>query len=299
MPSDTDMNDLHHGLYLQNGPSYLGEMAQPSHALEYAVAAEKAGWDGVFLADAFGEEESFFDPIVTLSAIASRTNRIKLGTWITPVPRRQPWQLALDLATLDELSDGRVILGAGLGAPWNYESTGLGYQPNRLGDKYDEALEIITRLWSGDVVSYEGEYFSITDMQLPVIPVQRPRIPIWLGFWWPNKKPVRRAANWDGVMPYGPSFYGADGVQGEQPTGSMEQEVTDMVTYYREVAQSPGEILLPLDVPEAPADIVDLYRDLDVTWTLTTNLLEPDSHQLNIERIQQGPPSTSPENDPH
>lgn len=284
-------DQLKHGLYLQNGPAYLEELLKPSYAVEYATAAENAGWDGVFMADAFGEEESFFDPVVTHSAIAEATDRIKLGTWITPIPRRQPWQVALDFATLDEISDGRVFVGTGLGAPWNYESTGIGYDPATLGDRYDEALDIIVDLWSGGTVSYSGDHFEINDMELPITPVQEPRIPIMNGFWWPNKRPLHRAAEWDGIMPYAPSFYGQEGIQGEPVTGSMVEEITDIISYYEEVADQPGDILIPIDVPGAPEDIVDQCESLGVTWTLTTTLLTDESHAENLDRISEGPPA--------
>lgn len=287
----TKADELRHALYLQNAPHYLEDVAKPSNAVEYGIAAEEAGWDGVFMADALGGSgQTYFDPINTLASIAARTDRIRLGTWIIPVPRRQPWQVASELAVLDELSNGRVIFGAGLGAPWNYEVTGLGYEPRELGGQYDEALEIITELWTGDSVSYDGEYFTIDEMQLAVTPEQDPRIPILLGCWWPNKKPLQRAANWDGIMPAAPSFYGSDGVQGEPITGTIEEELADILAYYRDVADEPGDILLPIDVPEAPPDFLETCEESGATWTLTTTLLEADSHEANLERIEQGPP---------
>ena len=291
MTVPTTADDLKHGLFLQNAPSYIDDLATPSNAVAYAIAAEQAGWDGVFLADAFGSrEQTFVDPWITHASIAARTERISLGTWITPVPRRQPWQLASELATLDELSAGRVILGAGLGAPWNYETTGIGYEPAILGERYDEALEIIVELWKGEPVTYDGTHFTLDGLQLPITPVQEPRIPIVMGCWWPNRKPFRRAGEWDGIMPAAPSFYGSEGVQGEPITGTIEEEVSEMLTYYREGAANPGEIIMPIDVPEAPADFVETCRDQGMTWTLTTSLLESDSHEANLERIREGPP---------
>src|SRR4030095_971038 len=84
--------------------------------------AESAGWDGVFIADGIAlEAENFpafpwFDPWVVLAAMAMRTTRVRIGTIITPLPRRGPWKLARETVTIDELSRGRLILGAGLGA---------------------------------------------------------------------------------------------------------------------------------------------------------------------------------------
>lgn len=281
---------MRHGLYLQNGPGYLGEMASPENLLEYAIAAEEAGWDGVFMADAIGTDHIFVDPWTTLSGIATRTDRIRLGTWITPLPRRQPWQIASDLATLDVLSGGRVLLGAGFGAPWNYESTGIGYDPTELARRYDESLEIILGLWEGEVFSYDGDVYTIEEIRLPVTPVQDPRIPIWMGFWWPNKKPIERAARFEGIMPCAPSFYGSEGVQGEPITGTMYEEVSDIITTYKELAEQPGEILIPIDTPEAPDGFRSRCPELGVTWTLTTSLLDDEGHETNLERILAGPP---------
>lgn len=281
-----------HGLYLANSPGYCAELATPSNMVEYGVAAEEAGWDGVYMADAFGNEppEMFIEPYTTLAAIATRTDRIRLGTWISPVPRRQPWQLALELATLDQLSDGRVSLGAGLGAQHNYDCIGVEETFAERGERYDEALEVMTGLWEGEPFSYDGDYYTIDELHLPVTPVQAPRIPIYMGCWWPNKKPIHRAASWDGIMPAAPSYFGEEGVQGEPVTGTPEEEIRDITAYYRGVTDDPGEIFVPIDIPEAGPNFREVCLDAGATWLLTLFAIGPESHDDNLETIREGPP---------
>jgi hypothetical protein len=280
-----------HGLYLQNCHVYLDDLATPGNMVDYAVAADEAGWDGVFLADGLYPEFPSIDPWITLSGISTRTKSVVLGTWISPVCRRPPWQLAHDLATLDRLSDGRVLLGAGLGTEGNYTTFGEEWDPVRIARRYDEALDVITGLWEGTPFSYDGAFYTVEEAELPCTPVQDPRIPILLGCWWPNRKPFRRAAEWDGIMPAAPSFYGSEGEQGEPVTGTIEEEASALVEYYRRLTDDPGEIFLPIDVPEAPDDFADTCRDLGATWLLTSNLLDGDSHERNLERIREGPPA--------
>lgn len=282
-----------HGLYLANSPGYCSELVAPSNAVEYAVAAEDAGWDGVFMADALGSRphERFTDPWTTLAAIAAKTDRIALGSWISPLPRRQPWQLALQLATLDELSAGRVILGAGLGAQHNYDALGNDESIRERAERYDEALEVITGLWSGESFSYDGAYYTIDALQLPVTPVQEPRIPILMGCWWPNTRPLRRAASWDGIMPAAPSFFGEEGIQGEPITGTPEEEVSAIVAFYRDVTDEPGEIVIPVDVPEAGPTFLDRCVELGATWLLSIARIGDESHEANLAAIREGPPT--------
>lgn len=244
----------------------------------------------VFLADGLTPDFPSVDPWITLAGIATQTDTIQLSTWVTPIPRRQPWQVAQDLATLDHLSGGRVILGAGLGNKPNYTTYGREWKPKRLGQQYDEALDIITGLWEAEPFSYEGDYYSLEDAELRLKPVQRPRIPIVMGAWWPNKKPFHRAARWDGIMPWAPSFQGEEGLQGEPVTGTPEEEVRELVEYYRGLTEVPGEIILPIDPPEAPADFKETCKDVGATWLLTTDLLEADAPDQNKERIREGPP---------
>jgi len=120
--------------------------------------AEEAGWDGVFLWDPVWG----LDPWITLTGVALRTTRVRLGTMLTPVSRRRPWTLASQLATLDHLSGGRVILPVGLGAagPEHTRSgfARVGEETNRTvrAQLLDEALEIVTGLWSGAPLHYQG-----------------------------------------------------------------------------------------------------------------------------------------------
>jgi alkanesulfonate monooxygenase SsuD/methylene tetrahydromethanopterin reductase-like flavin-dependent oxidoreductase (luciferase family) len=268
---------IKHGLSIQNGIDF-----NVREVVECAVEAEAAGWDGIFVSDA--PSWGYSDPWTVLAAIAVKTNRIRLGTWITPIPLDLPWRVAHALASLDQLSNGRVLLGAGLGTPSEYKMFTGSYDAKELGRKYDEALEIITGLWKGEPYSFSGEFFNMDNAKLPVLPVQQPRIPIILGCWWPNKKPFRRAANWDGIMPYWPSLYKeGKGPQGEERTGTIEQELQDLLKYYSEVSKKPGEIILPYISDNK--SYLDLCIDLGVTWFMTTTVRD-------IESIRKGPPYT-------
>lgn len=267
--------DVRYGLVL-----WPGERQGVTDVVNLAVSAEKAGWDGVFVPDELSGVGA--DPWTILAAVAARTTRIRLGTWITPVPHQQPWRVAYSAAGVDRLSGGRLILGTGLGAPSEHMTFGGSYVPHELGRKYDEALEIIVGLWSGQPISYQGEFFTLRDAQLAVTPVQEPRVPIVMGCWWPNKKPFIRAARWDGIMPYWPALLSAGvGPQGERPTTGIEEELVALMEYYHSLVDQPGEVFLP-DRPD-PA-YRQLCVDLGATWLLTTQAGEPHD-------IEQGPKS--------
>lgn len=259
---------------------WTGTRLDANETVAWAIAAEQAGWHGVFVPDELSA--GYSDPWTVLAAVATRTEHIRLGTWITPVPHQQPWRLAHALAALDQLSGGRVIMGAGLGAPTEHRMFGGDYEPRALGRKYDEALEIITRLWSGTPFDFDGEFFTLRDATISVTPVQQPRIPILMGCWWPNKKPFRRAAQFDGIMPFWPALMQeGSGPQGEEPTGSTEEELKDLVAYYRSITDRPGEILVP---DRGTAEYRALAAELGVTWLLELGATK-------LERVRAGPPS--------
>jgi alkanesulfonate monooxygenase SsuD/methylene tetrahydromethanopterin reductase-like flavin-dependent oxidoreductase (luciferase family) len=173
------------------------ELSEPRVAVEIAVAAEDAGWDGVFVWDHLLWDkpvERLADPWIVMSAIAQATERIRIGPMVTPIPRRRPQKLARETVTLDRLSDGRSIFGAGLGGDRGGELSQFGEELDRRtrADMLDEGLDKITRWWAGD---------EVDGVRLLPAPCQQPRIPVWIGSRFPNRRPVRRAAHWDGWFP--------------------------------------------------------------------------------------------------
>ena len=177
---------------------------------DWAVAAERAGWDGFFLWDhlfAFddGPVEAV-DPWIALTAAACATTTIRLGTMVTPLPRRRPVVVARQTATLDRLSGGRLTLGVGTGAfPFEFEFVGDEGDHRTRGEMLDEHLALLDRLWTGEPVHHEGRHYRTAGPDWSAIcyppPLQRPRIPVWVGGTWPGTKPFVRAARWDGVVP--------------------------------------------------------------------------------------------------
>jgi alkanesulfonate monooxygenase SsuD/methylene tetrahydromethanopterin reductase-like flavin-dependent oxidoreductase (luciferase family) len=176
----------------------IGSFSEPQVPVELALAAEASGWDGVFSWDhlAFAWGAPAADPWTILSAIAARTARIRIGTAVTPVARRRPQVLAHQVATLDRLSGGRVVFGAGLGgAPSEFEKFGEAGDPRIRAEKLDEGLGLLRRLWSGEEVTHRGVHYTVEGVTLAPTPRQQP-LPIWIG----GNRPasLRRAARWDG-----------------------------------------------------------------------------------------------------
>ncbi|HMG31039.1 MAG TPA: LLM class flavin-dependent oxidoreductase [Jiangellaceae bacterium] len=148
-------------------------------AAETAAEAEQAGWDAFFV----WEPVWGIDARVCLTAAAMRTERIRLGTMLTPLSRMRPWKLASETATLDNLSGGRVILSVGLGAiDSGFEEFGEVTDRRVRAELLDEGLAILTGLWAGQPFSHQSTHYTIrpTTFMPPPPPVQRPRIPIWV-----------------------------------------------------------------------------------------------------------------------
>ena len=175
-------------------------------AAELAEIAEGAGWDGFFV----WEPVWGVDAWVALTAAAMRTTTIRRGTLLTPLPRRRPWELAGQVATLDNLSGGRVILSVGLGA---VHEGWLAFEPDpgrrTRAELLDEGLDVLAGLWGGQPFAYSGRHYTVKPIQfvVPDPPVQRPRVPVWVVGGWPAPRSMRRSARWDGWLPnvLGPS----------------------------------------------------------------------------------------------
>jgi alkanesulfonate monooxygenase SsuD/methylene tetrahydromethanopterin reductase-like flavin-dependent oxidoreductase (luciferase family) len=188
--------------------SPAGPGGDPAAMAELAAEAEQAGWDGIFLEDYIVYQGqagmATYDPWVTMAAMATATSRVRLGTAVTPLPRRRPWKLASEAVALDHLSRGRLILGVGAGDPHDqgFSATGEPRRPAVRAQLLDEGLEIVTRLWSGEPVTFHGRHFRVEQLQLAPLPVQRPRIPVWVGGDWQLSGVKARVARWDGSFVY-------------------------------------------------------------------------------------------------
>ena len=182
----------------------FGDWADPRTMVDLARDAEAAGWDGFFLWDHIRFSAAPLpvqDPWVLLAAIATATERMTIGPMVTPLPRRRPWVVARQAVSIDHLSNGRLILGVGIGEPADVELEAFGEEVDLKvrAEMLDEALEIITGLWSGEEFSFTGRHYRLGPMRFLPRPIQRPRIPIIVAGYWPNRGPIRRAARWDGM----------------------------------------------------------------------------------------------------
>ena len=167
------------------------ELADPGRIAGIAAAAEESGWDGFFVWDHIrysAPTRAVADPWISLSAVACATERVTLGPLVTPLSRRRVHKLARETVALDRLSGGRLVLGAGLGSDRHGELEPFGevVDPRERARLLDAGLERLAAFWGGE-------------FEPP--PLQRPRIPVWLAARWPHRRPVRRAANWDGLFP--------------------------------------------------------------------------------------------------
>ena len=188
--------------YLLSVPPFT----DPGTLVDLAVAAEASGWDGFFLWDhlRWDDVQEIYDPWVLLGAIAQVTDRILLGTMVTPLSRRRPWVVAKHLVTLDHLSGGRAVLGVGLGEPPQVDFDDFGDEVDARvrGAILDEALEVVAGLLGDGRVDHLGAHHRVTASVRP-LPVQRPRVPIWVAGVAPNRRPLERARRWDGYVPIG------------------------------------------------------------------------------------------------
>lgn len=269
--------------------SITGAYADASLLADLAALAEEARWDGFFVQDGLlnAASEALVDPWVALCAIALRTRRLRIGALMTPLPAYRPWQVARQIVSLDHLSQGRLIFGAGLGfQAHDFVAVGEDADPRGRAEKLDEGLEILRKLWSGEAFSFHGNQYQMTEAQLLPKPLQSPCIPVWVAGVWPNRKPFRRAARFDGI------YVASQKANGEFLTPLDLQEALAYIEAQREAAS-------PFDVAfagETPADrkqgvqMVQPFESAGVTWWLEGIWPERGSVEAMRERVRQGPP---------
>jgi len=234
------------------------ELADPTVVAQLAADAEAAGWDGCFVWDQLLWREPVrrvADPWITLAAMATATERVRIGPMITPLPRRRPTKVARETATLDQLSDGRLTLGVGLGGDQfagELSRTGEQLDDRRRGQMLDESLEILIAAWKGKPVNHVGEHYVVDGIAFQPQPVQEPRIPIWAAGFPGNARPMRRAARLDGFFPAN--------LEHPDQLAEVVATITDLRT--DQTAAYDFAVGLPYDVDPLP------YAALGATWWL-------------------------------
>jgi alkanesulfonate monooxygenase SsuD/methylene tetrahydromethanopterin reductase-like flavin-dependent oxidoreductase (luciferase family) len=237
------------------------ELVEPAALVELAVLAEERGWDGFFLWDHIKHlppVRAVADAWVALAAIACATERLRIGPMVTPLSRRRIEKLARETVTLDRLSAGRLTLGVGLGSDRTGELEEFGevVDPRERARLLDRGLDRLTAFWAGG---------------LEPPPVQQPRIPIWVAGRWPNRRPLKRAARWDGFFPIelpGPDALGA---------------LTDEIRALRGGAD-PFDIVVDVK----PGEAIEPWEAAGATWVLTGFESSPGRTEVR-EAIEAGP----------
>ena len=274
------------------GVPTVSTFGDPRMLVELAVAAEEAGWDGFFLWDHLLWHEPgghVADPTVVISAVAARTERIRFGIMVNLLARRRPAKVARETVTLDVLSGGRLIVGAGLGSlPAEFTAFGENADPRVRAARLDESLHLLDALWTGQPVTFHGEYLTATDVTMLPRPLQRPRIPIWCGGRWPNQPPFRRAARWDGVIPTHTGY----GLGETMPP----DELRAVIRYTREhrTADGPFDVALEGRTDGSAADrggqLVAAYARAGLTWWIEALGWWRGTPADAMARVRQGPP---------
>jgi alkanesulfonate monooxygenase SsuD/methylene tetrahydromethanopterin reductase-like flavin-dependent oxidoreductase (luciferase family) len=274
---------MRYGMVMSN----LDDYADPRLAVRLARAAEEAGWEAFFVWDhlgfVWGAPSS--DPWVILSAVAVSTTHLTLGTALTPLARRRPQVVANALASLDLLSGGRMIFGAGLGGVTE-EFTAFGepgaakYRARML----DEGLAVLDGLCSGEPVTHHGQHYDVENVTQAPLPLQRPRVPIWIGGESPPA--LRRAARWDGWLAPTTS---PDG------TPIMDKDpgrIAEMVAEIRRHRTADTPFAVAVDGYSEPGDprLPHAYEAAGATWWLESIHGKRGSLDEMIARVEAGPP---------
>ena len=261
---------------------YLGDLEV---LVDVAIEAEESGWDAVLVSDHVNWKDagSHVDPWIALGLIADRTSNVFIGTAVTPVPRRRPTKLAREVLTLHRLSGGRFVLGAGSGL-WNSEFADLGDEGDMKirAEMLDEGLELLQKIFRGEALEHQGVHYHAKGQPFVAGHVD---IPIWVGASWPSRKPMRRAARFDGVMAMSRDY--------RQPLSPSD--VHDMSLFIAEhrVTDEPfniGVALTASDDSGADVERAQEYAEAGVDWWQEGIFPAAESLEQLRAIVRRGPP---------
>ena len=255
---------------------------------ELARTAEEGGWDGVFCWDHMRYDpvgRGVADTTVVLTAIALSTRRVRFGPLVMPLARRRPWKVAREVASLDTLSGGRFVLGVGNGDDLDFVPVGDPAPARERAAVLAEALELLHRRLTDDgPVTHHGGTFDVTDVQLHARTGQE-RVPVWVAGRWPHRRPLQRAARWDGVVPLWPGF-----------AVPSPEELAACLDVVREARRDTAREGAPLDGvlwiqgEEPPARPPAAYAEAGATWWVQS--FDPRADLASVrKRVEAGPPA--------
>jgi alkanesulfonate monooxygenase SsuD/methylene tetrahydromethanopterin reductase-like flavin-dependent oxidoreductase (luciferase family) len=239
------------------------ELAEPATMAELARSAEERGWDGLFLWDHVNYRapvKAVADVWIMLAAIASATERLRIGPMVTPLSRRRIQKVARETVTLDHLCRGRLTFGVGLGSARNGELEPFDevVDPRERARLLDQGMDRLAAFWAGE---------------FEPIPIQRPRIPVWVAGRWPNRRPVRRAARWDGFFPID--------LTGPDDLSVLAAELRDL----RADPDSPFDLVVEVE----PGEETEPWEAAGATWVLTGSSTTPPKLAEVQAAIEAGP----------
>lgn len=250
--------------------------------VDLAVAAEAAGWDGFFNWDSsyFEQPRPVHDAWAVLSAIAVRTERIRIGAMLFALYRRKPWEVARQAVTLDQLSNGRLVMPVGLGAVDAHGGGRFGLPTDRRtrAELLDEHLAILDGLWSGEPFAFAGKHHKLGEVTFRPTPVQTPRVPIWAVGLWPSERSMARTLRWDGV------------VAAKQGGELAPDDVRAIVAYARERRSADRPFDVVVEGRAASGDAVRPFAEAGATWWIETMWTPPNDPAAVRARLEAGPP---------
>ena len=193
-------NDLPCGIELPQ--VFFDGPVDMEHVRNFAVRAEDLGYDSLWLQERIIGDVKMLEPVTLLSYVAAITSRLKLGTSVILLPLRNPVQLAKAYATLDVMSNGRAVMGVGLGGGHlgSHENV-FGYTREGRVTRFTEAVEIMKLLWTEPKTSFHGRFWNLDNVSMEPKPIQKPRLPIIFGGHHENalRRAVKHADGWMGA----------------------------------------------------------------------------------------------------
>jgi alkanesulfonate monooxygenase SsuD/methylene tetrahydromethanopterin reductase-like flavin-dependent oxidoreductase (luciferase family) len=253
-----------------------------------AQIAEEAGWDGFFNWDAsyFDEPRPLHDAWLVLTAIAMRTERVRIGALLFALYRRRPWEVAREAVTLDHLSNGRLVMPVGLGAVDAHGNGRFGLPTDRRtrAELLDEHLEVLSGLWRGEPFSFAGKHYQLENATFLPTPVQKPGIPLWVVGAWPSDRSMARALRYDGIL---------CAKQGGELKPADLREIAAHAGERRPAGQ-PFDVIVEgrssLDDRAAAAAEVRPWAEAGATWWIETMWSAPNDPATVRARVAAGPP---------